>query len=83
MAIQDTPRVAGMANLDVASSAPATLAAKPARRLPVQKDWPTWAIVATQVGILVGIIAFWEIGRDDRADQTHSSGRSRPPSTRR
>ena len=26
-----------------------------------QKDWPTWAIVATQVGILVGILAFWEI----------------------
>ena len=50
MAIQDTPRVAGMANLDVTSSAPATLAAKPVRRLPVQKDWPTWAIVATQVG---------------------------------
>ena len=22
----------------------------------MQKDWPTWAIVATQVGILVGII---------------------------
>jgi NitT/TauT family transport system permease protein len=39
-------------------------AAKPrlVRRLPVQKDWPLWAIVATQVGILVGIIALWEIG---------------------
>ena len=49
-----------MANLDVTSSAPATLAAKPVRRLPVQKDWPTWAIVATQVGVLVGILAFWE-----------------------
>jgi NitT/TauT family transport system permease protein len=35
---------------------------RPVRRLPVQKDWPLWAIVATQVGILVGIIALWEIG---------------------
>jgi len=32
------------------------------RRLPVQKDWPSWAIIGTQVGILVAIIAFWEIG---------------------
>ena len=40
---------------------PAKPPAKPARRLPVQKDWPTWAIVATQFGILVVIIAAWEI----------------------
>ena len=32
------------------------------RRLPVQKNWPAWAILATQVGILVAIIGFWEIG---------------------
>ncbi len=38
--------------------------AKPARRLPVQKDWPTAAIVAVQIAILVGIIAAWEIGAD-------------------
>ena len=37
-------------------------ALKPARRLPVQKDWPTFAIVAVQIGILVAIIAAWEIG---------------------
>jgi NitT/TauT family transport system permease protein len=35
--------------------------AKKQRRLPVQKDWPTWAIVATQAGILVGIIGLWEV----------------------
>jgi NitT/TauT family transport system permease protein len=35
---------------------------KPARRLPVQRDWPTFAIVAVQIGILVGIVALWEIG---------------------
>jgi NitT/TauT family transport system permease protein len=35
---------------------------KPARRLPVHKDWPTWAILATQIGILAAAIALWEIG---------------------
>ena len=60
MAIQDTPRIANIGN--IASSARAKPAAKPVRRLPVQKDWPTWAIVAAQVGILVGIVAAWEIG---------------------
>jgi len=62
MTIQDTSRVAGVARGDPkpASAKPA----RPIRRLPVQKDWPTWAIVAVQIGILVGIIAFWEIGAD-------------------
>ena len=36
--------------------------ARPMRRLPVQKDWPLWAIVAAQTGILAGVIGFWEIG---------------------
>src|SRR5947207_5195587 len=57
MAVQDTPRVGEMAGL---RAAPAN--AKPVRRLPVQKDWPLWAIVTTQIGILVGIIGLWEIG---------------------
>jgi NitT/TauT family transport system permease protein len=61
MAIQDTPRVTDLARLDVSQSRSRKSAARPARRLPVQRDWPTWAIVATQVGILVCIIAFWEI----------------------
>ncbi len=39
-----------------------TLPKRPARRLPVQKDWPAIAIVAVQIGILVAIIAAWEIG---------------------
>jgi NitT/TauT family transport system permease protein len=43
-------------------SRPTKPASKPARRLPVQKDWPTAAIVAVQIGILVAIIAAWEIG---------------------
>jgi NitT/TauT family transport system permease protein len=36
--------------------------ARPMRRLPVQKDWPLWAIVAAQIGILAGVIGVWEIG---------------------
>jgi NitT/TauT family transport system permease protein len=68
MAIQDTPRI-GLSDLDLARDASAEAATKPAsrpaskpsRRLPVQKDWPTWAIVATQFGILVVIIAAWEV----------------------
>jgi NitT/TauT family transport system permease protein len=35
---------------------------RPPRKLPVQRDWPIWALVTTQIGILVGAIAFWEIG---------------------
>jgi NitT/TauT family transport system permease protein len=45
-----------------AEAAPATPQAKPARRLPVQRDWPAWAILAVQIGILVAIVGFWEIG---------------------
>ena len=31
------------------------------RRLPVQRDWPFWAILAVQIGILVAVIALWEL----------------------
>src|SRR5438105_11011651 len=48
--------------LEPARPAAALLAARPARRLPVQKDWPSWALIATQLGILVGGIAAWEFG---------------------
>src|SRR5215813_7477367 len=47
---------------DDAETPPAKRGVTPARRLPVQKDWPTAAIVAVQIGILVVIIAGWEIG---------------------
>jgi len=49
---------------DVDRSSPTNLRTKAVRRLPVQKDWPTFTIVTVQAGILVGIIAFWEIGAD-------------------
>jgi NitT/TauT family transport system permease protein len=28
----------------------------------VQKDWPTWALIAAQIGILFGALSLWEIG---------------------
>jgi len=57
MAVQDTPHGATAASIP---AAPATT--RPARRLPVHKDWPAWAIIATQVGILIGFIGLWEAG---------------------
>ena len=64
MTVQDTPVNAGIAPLDVAPrrSEPAKATAKPIRRLPVQKEWPGWAILTVQVGILIGAVALWEIG---------------------
>jgi NitT/TauT family transport system permease protein len=38
----------------------ASKTARPVRRLPVQKDWPTWALLSAQIGILVGAIGTWE-----------------------
>jgi NitT/TauT family transport system permease protein len=40
---------------------------KAARRLPVQRQWPGWAIIAAQIGILVGVIALWQIAADTGA----------------
>jgi NitT/TauT family transport system permease protein len=60
MAIQDTPRVAGMSAIEVAKTPPKRMR-KPPRHLPVQKDWPTWVILATQIGILIAFIGLWEI----------------------
>ena len=53
-----------MAGLAVAQQ-PTTSAIAPSRsirRLPVQRDWPTRALIATQVGILIGALSLWEIG---------------------
>ena len=62
MTAQDTTpalRARAMASLHRAqaphqSGAPA---GKPVRRLPVQKDWPIWALVAAQIGILLGALS--------------------------
>ena len=66
MAIEHTPPANGLFK-------PATTprfegsAGKPiraVRRLPVRRDWPAGAVLAVQVGILVGIVALWETGAD-------------------
>jgi NitT/TauT family transport system permease protein len=64
MTVQDSSSVGAVGGLDLARprSEASKPQARPLRRLPVQKDWPAWALIATQVGILVGGIAFWEIG---------------------
>jgi len=62
MTIQDhAGKIAGLAVEKTAPTKTATKSGRPVRRLPVQKDWPTWAIVATQVGVLIAIIAAWEV----------------------
>src|SRR6266436_1801884 len=62
MTVQDTPTIGAV--LDLAGSkseaAPAA-AARPIRRLPVQRDWPTWALLVAQAVILVGGLSLWEI----------------------
>ena len=62
MSVQDTPTVGAMARLDRAQAKPEAARAAAVRRLPVQKDWPTWALIAAQIGILVGVLSLWEIG---------------------
>ena len=43
----------------VAAVAPRA-AARAARRLPVQVDWPLWAILLVQAAILLGVLGLWE-----------------------
>jgi NitT/TauT family transport system permease protein len=63
MTVQDTRVVPGL-DLTPAPPGPTTAAAKNVRRLPVQKDWPPWTIFAIQIGVLVGVIALWQMGAD-------------------
>ena len=60
MTVQDAPTLVAT---DLARSRPTgggASSARPLRRLPVQREWPPWAILAAQIGILVGVIGFWE-----------------------
>ncbi|MBO0752927.1 MAG: ABC transporter permease [Bradyrhizobiaceae bacterium] len=68
MAIPDAAHQGGLhppgdaATARSAARGAAAAPARPVRRLPVQKDWPLWAVIATQATVLAGIIAMWEIG---------------------
>jgi NitT/TauT family transport system permease protein len=62
----DTPNVAASA-LEVTTQTRGTppdnaVRVRQTRRLPVQKDWPTGAILTVQIGIFIAGIAAWEIG---------------------
>jgi NitT/TauT family transport system permease protein len=61
MAVQDTAHATGLQRPEGATAAPARTA-RPMRRLPVQKDWPLWAIITAQIGILAAIVGLWETG---------------------
>jgi NitT/TauT family transport system permease protein len=63
MAIEHTPSASGFAKWATARAQDGGRVAKRVvRRLPMQRDWPTWAIVTVQIVILVGIVALWEAG---------------------
>jgi NitT/TauT family transport system permease protein len=59
--VSGTPDAAGSGLRPARAPTGVVQPARPARRLPVQKDWPAWAILAAQVGILVGALWLWEI----------------------
>jgi NitT/TauT family transport system permease protein len=61
MAVQDTGIHEGLVR---AAPAPDARPLRSVRRLPAQKDWPMLAILAAQVGILIGLIALWQIAAD-------------------
>jgi NitT/TauT family transport system permease protein len=63
MTVQEAQRVGRMPEVKTPSAAePQKSATAAPRRLPVQHDWPAWAIIATQLGIFVSIITLWEFG---------------------
>jgi NitT/TauT family transport system permease protein len=43
---------------------PSVSRTKKVRRLPIQKDWPAWAIITVQGAILVGMIGLWQAAAD-------------------
>jgi NitT/TauT family transport system permease protein len=65
MALQHTSPAGGLIEQTHASDGSAPPRPHAARRLPVQRDWPVWLIVAIQIGILVGIIALWQVSADE------------------
>jgi len=61
MTAQDTSKIV-VAGIEHAPQAQATVRRPGSlRRLPVQRDWPAWAILIIQGAILIGAIALWEL----------------------
>ncbi len=63
MSVQHSPGGSALAGIGLTHEAPerAKPASRSVRRLPVQKDWPFWALIAAQIGIFVGVLSLWEI----------------------
>ncbi len=61
MTVQDVPDIGGLASPAVARAEAPAARAPTVRRLPVQKEWPAWAVLGAQIGILVGAVALWEV----------------------
>ncbi len=64
MTVQESSRVGAGLELAPQQAAAPGRPAKAARRLPAQKDWPLWAIVTVQIGVLIGGIALWQAAAD-------------------
>jgi NitT/TauT family transport system permease protein len=66
MTVQDATRIAGIDGSRDSMGRPAdgVRPQKRIRRLPTRKDWPLWAIVAIQVGVLVSLVGLWQAGAD-------------------
>jgi NitT/TauT family transport system permease protein len=66
MTVQDTTRIAGIDDSRDSARRPANgmRPQKRIRRLPARKDWPLWAIVTIQVGVLVALVGLWQAGAD-------------------
>jgi NitT/TauT family transport system permease protein len=62
--LEETPRLNTGLELGGQPSPQTQQIGKPVRRLPVQKDWPFWAVLAVQIGILVGAITLWQAAAD-------------------
>ena len=70
MTAHDTSDTAVALAINATPDARAATAHKPVRsirRLPVQKDWPTWAILSVQFGVLIAAVAGWEIAAETGA----------------
>jgi NitT/TauT family transport system permease protein len=63
MTVQESSGLVGMGT-PRSEPAAAPRPTRTVRRLPVHKDWPLWAIVAVQLGILVGAIGLWQAAAD-------------------
>ena len=62
MTIEHAPSATDLLNDPPVSARQDGRGRRAARRLPVQRAWPTWVTVTVQIGILVGIVALWELG---------------------